>query len=101
MFCPFVLLFIMLGASFDVFSICRCRGEQIANEFQMILPENIQDHPTFSASPSGRPAYAIDDVSPLVINNDEVVTISFSTSEATTTGDWIGAYSPASVIFEE
>jgi len=61
----------------------------IANEFQMIHPE--------SMSTELNPAYSITSVSPLIISNDEMVTISFQTTGKTATTDFIGAYSPANV----
>ena len=64
-------------------------GEQTANEFQMIHPERI--------STELNPAYSITSVSPLIISNDEIVTISFTSTGKTATNDWIAAYSPANV----
>lgn len=62
-------------------------GVQTANEFQMVVPGNI----VFSSLATG---YDITSVSPLLINNDDVVTVSYS-SLTPKSSDWIGAYSPA------
>jgi hypothetical protein len=67
--------------------------EEPTNEFQMIVPEAI----TFSTT-SG--AYAFTSVSPLIISNDEVVTVNF-TSSSPSSKDWIGAYSPINVNITE
>lgn len=63
------------------------RGDY-TNEFELVVPENIRR--SYSAQ------YSIDSISPTVIENDEVVTVTFSTQTPATT-DWIGAYSPADV----
>lgn len=65
-------------------------GLEPANEFQMVLPENIKDY----RSRSMEAAYSINKISPTLIDNDDVVTVIFSAS-APTSSDWIGAYSPA------
>jgi len=67
------------------------KGIETANEFQILEPEFFRDG---RAENSG--TYTIDDISPLLISNDEVVTVKYSASSRSTT-DWIGAYSPADV----
>lgn len=68
------------------------QGFEVANEFQMVLPENIKDlRGKYSDN-----AYKFTKIYPLLINNDDVVTVSFS-SKTPSTSDWIGAYSPADV----
>ena len=72
-------------------------GNEAANEFQMIQPEHIIDmrhHMTATGT------YSIKKVSPNVIKNDDVVTISFQSSSPSTS-DWIGAYSPANINISE
>ncbi len=65
------------------------QGLEPANEFQMVQPENMKDYRSkYTAA-----QYNIDKISPILIKNDDVVTVSF-TASAPTTGDWIGAYSP-------
>lgn len=66
-------------------------GEQLANEFQVVNPYGVVKSPHHQSDNS----YTID-VSPLLINNDDIVTVAFSSAEPTS-GDWIGAYSPADV----
>ena len=66
------------------------RGEQVANEFQMILPEKIL-MPKLKLE-----EYSIGISSPLQIDNDDVVTVRYKTMKPTSS-DWIGAYSPADV----
>lgn len=68
-------------------------GQQTANEFQMVNPENIVDGRKYSAV-----SYSLDGISPLVIKNDDIVTVKFSSSSPSNK-DWIGAYSPADVDF--
>jgi len=72
--------------------------QMTANEFQMIIPENIKFADTMTSS-SGK--YQITSVSPLVINSGDVVTISYSTSSTPSTLDWIAAYSPANASVTE
>lgn len=67
------------------------RGVATANEFQFIYPENIKDMRKMMDS-----AYQIAVADPLVINNDDMVTINFQ-SASPSTKDWIAAYSPADV----
>lgn len=67
------------------------RGVPSANEFQFIYPENIQDKRKSVGS-----TYQISVLDPLVINNDDVVTIAFQ-SDAPSSKDWIAAYSPADI----
>jgi hypothetical protein len=62
-----------------------------ANEFELINPHNIEKGKLFASN-----AYSIDSVSPTVIGNDEVVTVSYHSSTPLST-DWIGAYSPADI----
>ncbi len=67
-------------------------GMQLANEFQVVHPENIVLHSTLRDSSD----FKILDISPLSISNDEIVTVSFS-AKAPTGKEWIGAYSPPDV----
>jgi hypothetical protein len=60
----------------------------IANEFQVLQPQNIK-----AATSSSGKSYTITEVSPLIISNDQLVTVSFQTSSPSS-ADWIGAYSP-------
>jgi hypothetical protein len=64
-------------------------GGQLANEFQLLRPDNIKNKVGVTSS-----TYTITEVTPLLINNDDEVTVSFSTSDPVSS-DWIGAYSPA------
>lgn len=66
-------------------------GEQSINEFQFIVPENIVDERSNSDI-----TYQISEISPLVISNDEIVTLNFKSS-LPASKDWIGAYSPSDV----
>ena len=66
-------------------------GVATANEFQFIQPENIKD-----ARKVKDGDYVIKSVSPTLIDNDEVVTVTFSALKPLAT-DWIAAYSPANV----
>mmetsp|Transcript_110172 Transcript_110172/g.215975 ORF Transcript_110172/g.215975 Transcript_110172/m.215975 type:complete len:633 (+) Transcript_110172:7-1905(+) len=72
------------------------QGFEPANEFQMVLPNNIKD----ARGKTATGTYTINKISPILINNDDVVTVSFTASEPTT-GDWIGAYSPPDVDFTQ
>lgn len=74
------------------FPLATPEGEFITNELQLIQPANIiiphkhlLDETTYTLTPS-----------PLVISNNEVVTVSFSSS-APSNSHWIAAYSPANV----
>lgn len=62
-----------------------------ANEFELLNPHNIEKGKLFATS-----AYSIDSVSPTLISNDEVVTVTYHAAAPLST-DWIGAYSPADV----
>lgn len=62
-------------------------GDHIENEFQMLQPSRLR-----IATPDAAATYSLA-VSPLLIDDDGVVTLSFSSSNASR-GDWIGAYSP-------
>lgn len=63
-----------------------------ANELQFIEVDNIR-----AASGSSNDAvYSIDNVSPLFLDNDDIVQISFSSSQPSK-DDWVGAYSPPEV----
>lgn len=62
-------------------------GDHIENEFQMLQPARLA-----FAAPDVAANYSLA-VSPLLISDDEVVTLNFSSSTASN-GDWIGAYSP-------
>jgi hypothetical protein len=64
-------------------------GFEVTNEFQMVIPENI----VFSQSIGN---YSIISVDPILINNDDVVTVFYHTSNPSSK-DWIGAYSPSDV----
>ena len=77
-----------LFASRHNFPIRDHRGRDSVNELQFIEPSNIK----FKQSKE----YAILDVSPQLINNDDMVTVTYK-SDAPSSYDWIGAYSPADV----
>ncbi len=62
----------------------------LANEFQLLLPENIQ----YDVSTQNE--YKIVSVSPLIINNNDEVTVTFE-SKTPSDLDWIAAYAPAGV----
>lgn len=86
-------------------------SHQLANEFQLLHVENIisidelLDNPFTSShkyenklmssflDSSSAYEYSILDISPLLINNDDVVQVSFYSSHPSTS-DWIGAYAP-------
>ncbi len=68
-------------------------GMQLANEYQVIHPENVVRG---SNKYVDGVDFKIDSISPLNINNDEIVTVSF-TAKVPTGKDWIGAYSPSDV----
>ena len=67
-------------------------GMQLANEYQIIKPHNI----ILSDKRKDSDEYVITSIDPLYINNDDVVTVQFST-KSPSTKDWIGAYSPADI----
>jgi hypothetical protein len=64
---------------------------EFANEMFVVHGENIE---TAAASSD---LYIIEDISPLVIDNDDVVTVTYFSNAPNSKayGDWIGAYSPA------
>lgn len=66
------------------------RGRDPSNELQFIEVDNIK------MSEVGAAEYSVDVVSPLLIDNDDMVEVSFSSS-APSSEDWIGAYSPPDV----
>lgn len=67
-------------------------GMQLANEYQIIKPHNI----VLDDKRRDSDEYVITNIDPLFINNDDVVTVQFSTKNPSTK-DWIGAYSPSDV----
>jgi hypothetical protein len=67
------------------------RGHQLANEFQLLHPENIDT--SFLVREEYNDKYLILDVTPQVISNDGVVNISYYSSYPYY-DDWIGIYSP-------
>lgn len=71
-----------------VFPVRDHRGRDSVNELQFIEPGNIKSAPSKE--------YAILDVSPTLIKNDEMVTVTYKSSSPSSY-DWIGAYSPADV----
>ncbi len=84
----FSLALVALGSLFGQHDcpLLSHRGEQTANEFQMIMVEHVKI--------SRNPNYTFADIAPLLISNDDVVTVQFY-SQTPSTEDWIGAYSPA------
>ena len=72
---------------FLLVSFVNCKYEKIANELELIRPENI------IVNVNSENFYNFIDVSPLEINNNDVVTVKFSSKTPSST-DWIGAYSP-------
>ena len=66
------------------------KGREAANEFQFIEPGNI------IIAESGPDIYRIVDVTPLWIDNDEEVLVSYNSTNPYRS-DWIGAYSPPDV----
>ena len=99
-------------------------GKEYSNEFQLISPNQIQYSTYFKqqqqsssqllkdeqfeitsafehiASNSSFIKYAIDSVSPLLISNNDIVSVSYYSSSPDVTqdkGDWIGVYSPSNV----
>ena len=83
-------------------ALCACRevplvdahGREISNELQLIEPHNIR-HAKSLNSVQAANIFTLE-ASPLIINNDDVVTVQYFSSTPTT-GDWIAAYSPADV----
>jgi hypothetical protein len=71
---------------------------EFANEFSLISPQNIIRQNPSEITASGS-YYLINSIAPLAIDNDEIVTVSFQSNSPNSLayGDWIGAYSPASV----
>ena len=65
----------------------------IANEFQLLNPHHIKEAAVVGATSY---TYTITNVSPNVIRNDEVITVSYNSTNPKS-GDWIGAYSPSTV----
>lgn len=70
---------------------------KVANEFQVINHHTIRDRRGERKSTSSDDAsYEITSVSPTLIDNDDVVTVEY-TSSRPNSGDWIAAYSPPDV----
>ena len=67
---------------------------KLANEFQVIQRHKIRDHRNRGVEDDA--TYKISSVSPTLIDNDEVVTVQYESSNPST-GDWIAAYSPSDV----
>lgn len=65
-------------------------GALIANEFQLIHPENINLDALNSVTTDSAATYQITSVSPVSISNNGVVTVSFYSSSPSSK-DWIGA----------
>lgn len=78
------------------FPLVGLRGEQLANEFQNLRPNYIVDAREKSSLRGTGSAYSILNVSPLLISNDEVVTVTYRAKNPSST-DWIAAYSPTDV----
>ena len=71
--------------------------KEIANEFQLMSePSSIKVSNQFNLLAEGEYDYELVNISPLLINNNDVVTVTFRTTNASKY-DWIGAYSPADV----
>ena len=71
---------------------------KITNEFQIVHPEHITYRTENLMDENNETIYhSIKSVSPILINNDDVVTVSFE-SNAPYYKDWIAAYSPASLL---
>ena len=64
------------------------RGRDSVNELQFIEPANIKTRSSDE--------YTILDISPQLISNDDMVTVTYQSSKPSSY-DWIGAYSPADV----
>ena len=90
----------------DLYIHNRARGfnydlKNIANEFQILShPSKVKIRHKEASAVDPNATYIITDVSPLQINNDDVVTISFRSSNPTS-DDFIAAYSPANVNISE
>jgi hypothetical protein len=65
-------------------------GADYANEFELINPHRIENVHGFKSTDQ----YIIESIYPLLINNDDVVTVKYS-SKSPNTSDWIAAYSPS------
>eukprot|EP01035_Chromulina_nebulosa_P026022 gene26022-34015_t len=72
------------------------KGIELANEFQLLEPENFRDGRGKKLVEAVTGEYSIDEVSPLLISNDDVVTVKYSSTNPVSS-DWIAAYSPADV----
>jgi hypothetical protein len=74
------------------------RGRDTANEFQLVEVGNIKraEAAGVGVGVGAAGVYAIDTVSPLFIDNDDLVQITF-TSDQPAINDWIAAYSPPDV----
>jgi hypothetical protein len=70
-------------------------GHQSANEFQHVLSENIRHIRDVRGYQSSGDS-VFDSISPMLINNNDVVTVSYKSSDPKT-NDWIAAYSPADI----
>ena len=72
---------------------------KLANEFELLRPGKIQQ-PASLGAPMDSATWPgqndITKISPLVISNNDVVTVEFTSSQPSS-GDWIGAYSPPTV----
>ena len=66
---------------------------QFANEFKLIDPSKIFYNPKKVAEEKNS---SITNIYPLIISNDDIVTVTFSSTEPFP-NDWIAAYSPADV----
>jgi hypothetical protein len=74
-------------------------GEQSVNEYQFISPHHVKSRASLGSGVAHfaeHDSYSLVDISPLVISNNDVVTVSYKTS-IPSSKDWIGAYSPANV----
>lgn len=71
---------------------------KIANEFELIFPENIafDEFDKSDATTFDDPDYTVKPVGTLLISNDMNVKVEY-TAKNPANGDWIGAYSPAGV----
>lgn len=86
-------LSVAIGTSRDVSMVYK-DGREISNEFQLIEPQNIRHAKSLNGIAAST-QFTVDP-SPLLINNDDVITVQYFTSSPTS-GDWIGAYSPADI----
>lgn len=72
-------------------------GHQSANEFQFVLHDNIRNFRHREDKETVlKETGSITDISPLVISNDDVLTVKYQSTDPQNT-DWIAAYSPADV----